>query len=183
MKILFFRIFSLFILAIIQISICSHCSQSSVDGTVPSTKKYQFFPATKVEGFYQWENNNGYCGEVSMLQAAMAYGQWIDQFNSRCIATPYSIDITQTGNKNKDKIEFLAQILLDDFAPFNTTTGNSFAKAADHFGLISYSYDSATQKEGLEGYIDFISFIKKQIIKGCQGRFFHIKNSNKILAF
>jgi hypothetical protein len=35
--------------------------------------------------FYQWENNNGYCGEVSAIQAGMLNGQFMSQFHARRI--------------------------------------------------------------------------------------------------
>jgi hypothetical protein len=49
----------------------SNCDQSRVDHTtMPSQSSYHIIqPAQPVVPFYQWENDNGYCGEVSMIQA------------------------------------------------------------------------------------------------------------------
>jgi hypothetical protein len=32
-------------------------------------------PRVPIQPFYQWQNNNGYCGEVSMIEAGLANGQ------------------------------------------------------------------------------------------------------------
>jgi hypothetical protein len=41
------------------------CSQVTVDsGYSPPASAYYIYPRQTVLPFYQWENNNGYCGEV-----------------------------------------------------------------------------------------------------------------------
>ena len=40
------------------------CSQVAVDGSTPPPRQNTYQPAEPIKGFYQWENNNGYCGEV-----------------------------------------------------------------------------------------------------------------------
>lgn len=40
-----------------------NCSQTLVDGTTAPATTYYIYPAQSVVPFYQWENNNGYCGE------------------------------------------------------------------------------------------------------------------------
>src|SRR5208283_6140047 len=63
----------------------SNCTQNRVDGTtIPSTASI-IYPSQTVTPFYQWENDNGYCGEVSMMQAGLNNGQWMSQFNARLI--------------------------------------------------------------------------------------------------
>lgn len=34
---------------------------------------------------YQWENNSGYCGEVSLVSAGLYYGQYLSQYDVRAI--------------------------------------------------------------------------------------------------
>ena len=66
----------------------SICTQNRVDGTtIPATTSYIYpYPAPKsVVPFYQWENDNGYCGEVSMIQAGLNNGQWMSQYNARLV--------------------------------------------------------------------------------------------------
>jgi hypothetical protein len=36
----------------------------------------------------QWEENYGYCGEVSLISAGLYYGQYISQYDARAIASP-----------------------------------------------------------------------------------------------
>src|SRR5580765_8391404 len=43
------------------------CPQSSVDHSPPATTHY-VYPLRPVVPFYQWENNIGYCGEVTVIQ-------------------------------------------------------------------------------------------------------------------
>ena len=53
----------------------SNCTQSLVDGTTMPTRTWYISPIQGVVSsypqgvvpFYQWENDNGYCGEVSMI--------------------------------------------------------------------------------------------------------------------
>jgi hypothetical protein len=63
----------------------SNCIQNRVDGTTIPSTKYMIYSAPTVTPFYQWENNNGYCGEVSMMQAGLNNGQWMSQFNARLV--------------------------------------------------------------------------------------------------
>jgi len=37
------------------------------------------------EHFYQWANNNGYCGEVDLIQAGLNNGQWMSQYDARLV--------------------------------------------------------------------------------------------------
>src|SRR5215467_13357048 len=74
----------------------SNCTQSRVDGTTMPTRNWYITPTEGVVSsfsqvrqsvvpFYQWENDNGYCGELSMIQAGLNSGQWMSQFNARKI--------------------------------------------------------------------------------------------------
>jgi hypothetical protein len=37
---------------------------------------------------YQWQNNYGYCGELSFVQGGLFYGQYCSQYDSRAMSTP-----------------------------------------------------------------------------------------------
>jgi hypothetical protein len=89
-------------------------------------------------------SNQGYCGETSLIQSGMGYGQWISQFNARAIATPFGITMTQTGAANGQASKYLSQILLE-----YPTTGNSFGTAASNFKLAATRYNSGQQATGL----------------------------------
>ena len=63
----------------------SACGQKLVDGATPPSTVFYIYPRQPLQPFYQWENNDGYCGEVSMMQAGLNNGQWMSQFNARLI--------------------------------------------------------------------------------------------------
>lgn len=132
---------------------------------MPSSLTYRFAPRAQVRPFYQWLNNNGYCAEVSLLAAGLAHGQWISQYNTRSIATPFT-SYTQTGKRSG--INFYAQMLLDDFAKPTTTTANSYGKAAAYMRLAAAAYPSAAQAIGQAGYNNFLLWIKARIVAGDQ---------------
>ena len=142
------------------------CDQARLEGVAPpSPRAYAFAPRSQVRPFYQWLNNNGYCGEVSLLAAGMANGQWISQFNARSIASPFPL-YPQTGKPSG--INFYSQMLLDDLAKPGTTTANSFGQAASWMRLDAVAYPSATQATGAAGARHFLAWIKARIVAGDQ---------------
>jgi hypothetical protein len=40
----------------------------------------------------QWENNDGYCGEVALISAGLMYGRYISHFDARRLATNNQLD-------------------------------------------------------------------------------------------
>jgi hypothetical protein len=141
------------------------CNQFSAEGSLPPVNLLNVFsPSSPVTPFYQWDSNNGYCCEVCLIQAGLANGQWISQYNARSTATPFTTN-TQTG-KSKNGINFLSQMLFDDFAPTGTTGANSFGNAAANLKLSATSYPSETQSSGTSGYQNFLQWIKTKVIDG-----------------
>ncbi len=143
------------------------CNQAAIEGSgsIPATLAYRFEPRSRVLPFYQWLNNNGYCGEVSLIEAGLANGQWISQYNARSIATPFTA-YTQTGQRTG--ISFYSQMLLDDFASPTTTSAVSYGKAAGHLKLKATAYPSAQQATGQAGYENFMLWIRARIVAGDQ---------------
>ena len=101
----------------------SNCTQNRLDGSsIPATTS-KIFPSQQVIPFYQWENNNGYCGEVSLMQAGMNNGQWMSQSNARLIC---GSGLSQSGPDgwcaaHKLSPNFNAQMLLE--TPATGVTG------------------------------------------------------------
>ena len=127
------------------------CSQVSVEGAKPKSGPFSF--QADMGGFYQWMNNNGYCGEVCLLQSGLARGQWTSQFNVRSTATPFGGSggsVTQTGRAEGAGISFYSQLLLDDSAPIGSSKGNSFGQAAANLKLVARAFNSAKQATGLQ---------------------------------
>jgi len=55
---------------------------SKATKTMATYQKYLPIPPRQ-----QWENNNGYCGEVALISAGLMYGQYVSQFDARRLAT------------------------------------------------------------------------------------------------
>lgn len=136
-----------------------------MDGSAPTARTFQFRSAVPLQGFYQWESNNGYCGEVSLMQSGLSLGQWSSQFNTRAIASPFAASIAQTG-RSTSGINFYSQLLLDDEAPPSASGANSFANAATNLRLQAKAFNSAGQATGLAGYKAFMAWIKAEIVAG-----------------
>lgn len=165
------------------------CDQSRVDGTIfPSMPSY-IRPAQTVVPFYQWENDNGYCGEVSMIQAGLNNGQWMSQFNARliCGATlpkpNLSTPLSQSGPdgwcaKYKNLPDYNAQLLIEDPGSFPPVSGtNPFANAATCLANsrllgTTYPYSTGFRPQqpniGIAGYQDYMFWIKYEMIHGHQ---------------
>ena len=152
------------------------CSQTDVDGTViPGSTSY-IYPSQTVTPFYQWENNNGYCGEVSLLQAGLNNGQWMSQFNARliCGAGQSQSGIDGWCASHKNVPDYNAQLLMED--PGTSVTGtNPYANAAmcmsnSKLSGATYPYSTGfhTANVGLAGYKDYMSWVKKELIAGHQ---------------
>lgn len=163
----------------------SDCTQNRVDGTtIPPTNSY-IRPTQTVVPFYQWENDNGYCGEVSMMQAGLNHGQWMSQFNARlvCGATlppsQSSSALLQSGpngwcSNHKNLPNYNAQLLIED--PNTGVSGqNPYANAAACLAnsrllgtTYLYSTGFRSANLGLSGYQDYLSWVKIEVIAGHQ---------------
>jgi hypothetical protein len=153
-----------------------NCTQNRVDGSNPPATTYYIYPAQPVVPFYQWENNNGYCGEVSLMQAGMAHGQWMSQFNARLIC---GTGLSQSGpdgwcSAHKNVPHYNAQVLIED--PNTGVSGPlTYADAAACIAnsrLVGTTYPYTTgygkPNVGLSGYQDYMSWVKKELIAGHQ---------------
>jgi hypothetical protein len=96
----------------------------------------------------RWENNNGYCGEVSLIASGMALGQWTSQLNARAVASPFSppaVVQTSAASCADSDCAYPAQMLLDDVQPRGVT---NIAPAANNLKLVGSYYDSRAQASG-----------------------------------
>jgi len=148
------------------------CGQHLVDGTTsPSTSSY-IYPRQPVHPFYQWENNYGYCGEVSMLEAGLNNGQWMSQFNARLIC---GTGLSQSGPNgacaaHHGNPDYNAQLLIED--PGTGVSGpNTYANAArclSNSRLNATTYNYSAQTSGIAGYEEYMSWVKQEVIAGHQ---------------
>ncbi|MGH2447098.1 MAG: hypothetical protein ACRDFS_00615 [Chloroflexota bacterium] len=162
------------------------CGQAQVETLLgaaapPGPSAYYIVPREPVSPFYQWESNNGYCGEVSLIQAALNNGQWLSQFNARRVCGEFlgqtggsGPSLQQAGTSPSKGANYNAQLLLqtpsqglsgpDDF-------GNAARCAANtRMDMITYPSNTGYRvpNSGLAGYEDFMSWIKAQVIAGNQ---------------
>jgi hypothetical protein len=166
-----------------------NCSQTLVDGTtMPPMDSSQYIiirPAQTGLPFYQWENDNAYCGEVSMIQAGLNNGQWMSQFNARlvCGATlPKSTSsLSQSGpdgwcSNYNNLPNYNAQLLIEDPDSSVIVSGTSpYANAAvclanSRLSGTTYPYSTGFQSPNLDitGYHDYMSWVKSEVIAGHQ---------------
>jgi hypothetical protein len=169
----------------------SNCTQNRVDGTtMPSMASYKHIirPAQTVVPFYQWENDNGYCGEVSMIQAGLNNGQWMSQFNARLVCgasspPPNSTGLLQSGPGNwcstyKNLPNYNAQLLIEDPNSPNRVSvsgPNPYANAANclvnsRLSGTTYPYSTGfgSANSGIAGYQDYMTWVKSEVIAGHQ---------------
>lgn len=148
------------------------CGQKLVDGTTPPATAAYIYPRQPVQPFYQWENNLGYCGEVSMMQAGLNNGQWMSQWNARLIC---GTGLSQSGPNgacaaHHGQPDFNAQLLIED--PGTGVTGtNTYAAAAQCLSnsrLNGSTYNYSAQPPGMAGYQSYMSWVKQEVIAGHQ---------------
>jgi hypothetical protein len=149
------------------------CPQSMVDRSdAPATPHY-IYPRQPVTPFYQWESNDGYCGEVSLIQAGLNHGQWMSQRGGRSICgaagngmdAPRGVSLSQSGpdgfcSAHANQTDYNAQLLLEDEASANATTCLSNARLAHE----TYTPDGA--QAGLAGYRKFMTWVKGETMAG-----------------
>jgi hypothetical protein len=151
------------------------CPQTLADPAAAPATTHFIYPRRAVTPFYQWENNDGYCGEVSMLQAGMNHGQWMSQANARlvCGATgngldaPMGASLLQSGPDGfcaarDDTPDYNAQFLIESTAAASAATCLSNAR------LEYRMYDYGSDDVGLPGYRHYVSWVKSEMIAGNQ---------------
>lgn len=88
---------------------------------------------------YQWDSNNGYCGEVSLISAGLYYGQYISQYGARTAAI---------GSVPQNK----GQLLL----------GQNDQTAAAQMRLNTIEWDSVSEQSTDQ----FLVWVKENVTKG-----------------
>ena len=148
------------------------CGQMLVDTTTPPETTSFITPPVPATPFYQWENNYGYCGEVSLMQAGLAHGQWMSQLDARLIC---GTGLSQTGPNgacaaHHNQTNYNAQLLIED--PGTGVSGpGTYANAAlcmANARLAGSTYPYESQPAGMAGYQQYMSWVKAQVISGQQ---------------
>ena len=140
---------------------------------LPPTTTSTITTSNPVIPFYQWEANDGYCGETSMIQAGLRNGQWTSQYDARLLCGAHgngkdaktSSALLQTGPAgfcaaNENTPDYNAQFLLESEAAANAAT------CLGNYRLAFALYDGASAAKGIAGYRDYMSWVKKQTMAG-----------------
>jgi len=162
----------LFLVAALSPAAEPNCGQQLVDGTTPPATSAYIYPRQTVKPFYQWENNDGYCGEVSLMQAGLNSGQWMSQYNARLVC---GTGLSQSGLNGAcaahgNQVNYNAQLLFE--TPGTGVTGpHTYANAAlclSNSRLSATTFSYSRQMAGMAGYEQFMSWVKQQVISGNQ---------------
>jgi hypothetical protein len=94
---------------------------------------------------YQWNENNGYCGESSLIAAGLYYGQYFSQYDARAIAA--KDPSSPVPNAQTD-----CQLLLGQ--------NDGYTASQMHLDATSWSTEGASSTK------DFLSWVKKMVAKG-----------------
>ncbi|MBS0419934.1 MAG: hypothetical protein JSR66_19640 [Proteobacteria bacterium] len=163
------------------------CGQAQVEKLLgapapPAASSAYIVPKGTVSPFYQWESNNGYCGEASLISAGLNNGQWLSQYNLRQVCgtffgpetNGYGASLLQAGNPPGRNANYNDQVLLQ--TPGQGLSGSYdfgfAARCAANARLQLTSYPTTTGYQsantGTAGYQDFMKWIKAQTIAGKQ---------------
>ena len=161
------------------------CGQAQVEkligGPPPAGPSAHYIvPASVPAPFYQWQSNSGYCGEVGLVVAGLARGQWLSQYNVRLVCGGFigpeedghGPSLLQAGNPTGRRAHSNAQLLIE--SPGTGVTGRYDYDWAGRCGAnaqlatSTYPYTTGYQavNVGEAGYRDFMSWIKSQVIAG-----------------
>lgn len=166
------------------------CNQSLIDHLPPATAFY-IYPRALIQPFYQWENNYGYCGEVSLMEAGLANGEWMSQYDARLLCgtglgqsgPPANNDKWCRAKSNQNTANYNAQVLFeipDTGVSGTTERWGSMPQCAANMRLagISYPYKGVAARQppslctgtkastACPGYQAYMSWVKRQVIDG-----------------
>jgi hypothetical protein len=144
-----------------------HVTFGLTDHSKKIVSQHYILPKFTVAPYRQWNENNGYCGELSSIQAGMGAGQWMSQLNARLIcgaglsqSGPDGFCAAHNGNAN-----YNSQFLFEDPNPGD----EPFASAATCLANAHLDYktfDYRNESEGMDGYKEFMSWVKSRVIAG-----------------
>ena len=192
MRVLVFAVLGMGVLLIPQqraVAAAPGCGQAPVEALLgapapPGPSAHYIIPNGNVAPFYQWQSNTGYCGEVSLMQAALANGEWLSQYDTRLVcgiffgpeSNGYGSSLEQAGNPLGKNANYNAELLLQPPGVFTGPYDYGVpGRCAANAGLSFIAYPTATgvktANTGTAGYQDFMSWIKAQVIRGSQVAF------------
>lgn len=137
------------------------------DDADPGPSKSYILPRAQILPYTQWMANDGYCGELSSVQAGMGAGQWMSQHSARLIC---GAGLSQSGPDgfcaaNGGKPDYNAQLLFERPNPGDQPFASSETCLANaHLDFRTFDY--AHQPPGVPGYEQFLVWVKGRILAG-----------------
>lgn len=122
------------------------CHIDSKAGMISPKKIINPIPARE-----QWNNTNGYCGEVSLISAGLYYGQYVSQYDARRLANLFFT----TKNKQLD------QILIGYKG--SSTKANNIIASLQQMHLNYEQFDNTTNPS--QSTENFLIWVKKQVLE------------------
>ncbi len=164
------------------------CDQSLIDGLPPATTSY-IYPRVPVVPFQFWDNNQGYCGEASMIVAGLAYGQWMSQYDARLICgtglgqsgAPVTTNAYCSSNGYYPNFNVYALLEVPNTGVTGKHVFGSFPTCLANMRLAStyWPYQGVAAKQpamgctgttasgaNCPGYQQYMSWVKQQVING-----------------
>jgi hypothetical protein len=89
----------------------------------------------------QWNENNGYCGEVAFISAGLYYGQYLSQYDARAIASD-----------NEPQYKSSAQLLIG--------VNDTYAATQMHMTYVEWNTSSETNTD------QFLAWVKGEVVAG-----------------
>src|SRR5580698_9272966 len=140
-----------------------NCGQAQVEALLgapppPGPTKSYIYPRQDITPFYQWESNNGYCGETSLMLGGLVNGQWMSQFNARLICGAFfgpesnhmGASLLQAGDPLGTETNYNAQLLIEDpdtgvSGPYDFAHA-SLCGANSRLATVTYPYSTGYQQ-------------------------------------
>jgi hypothetical protein len=163
------------------------CTQTQIDGTTAPVTTNYIYPRVPLQPFYQWANNNGYCGEANLIQSGLNNGQWMSQYDARLVCGS-GLGQAGTCSTSKSTPNFNAQMLFE--SPNTGVSGTTEAwssmpvcAANMRLNAVSYPYQGVAAQQptagcgnssstaspaNCPGYQAYMSWVKQQVINGSQ---------------
>lgn len=144
-----------------------HVNFSLRDHAKKIDSKAYILPTFAVTPYTQWNENNGYCGELSSIEAGMGVGQWMSQFNARQIC---GSGLSQSGPDgfcaaHKMNANYNAQFLFEDPNPGDEPFDSASTCLANaHLNFTTFDYRN--EPSGMAGYQTFMSWVKERVTAG-----------------
>jgi hypothetical protein len=126
---------------ILRFALLSMAASAAMQSPAVARKALPYFIDNPIPPRLQWNENWGYCGEVSLISAGLYYGQYISQYDARALASP-----------GVDQSQYSSQLLLG--------VNDQVAAASMHLNAVEWNTQAETSTQ------EFVAWLKKNVTAG-----------------